>query len=202
MQRVNLSGCPQITAGILLLSMLPSSSSTDLFSRKKYEQSLLKLEGVDVIRYLNSQQLPPVLSFEAVQQVDISKCSGLHIPAAVECFSKSFPSLRILKAAYLVNFNASNLPLLVEKFPLLSEVDLTHDLSPLLLHPSSVISPIPAINPTLKNNIDDSRDEYLDMRPLIYSRSSASNITRLTLEGRGDVFGKVTSMLIIAILHI
>ncbi|PKI49307.1 hypothetical protein CRG98_030235 [Punica granatum] len=103
---------------------------------------------------------------------------------AMQCFSKSFPSLRILKAAYLLNFEASDLPRLLEKCPLLIEVDLTHDTSPIpLAHPS------PAMNPTCSciDKNDNFEDAVLIMTPRCYSRFPKSNIARLTLEGRSDV---------------
>ena len=70
-----------------------------------------------------------MLSFELIQEVDISKCSRLHPEAAITCFSKSFPSIRTLKAAYLLNFKATTLHQLVQKCPLLCEFDFTIDSS-------------------------------------------------------------------------
>ncbi|OWM79105.1 hypothetical protein CDL15_Pgr003276 [Punica granatum] len=186
-EMVDLSGCPQMTSTILLLSMLPYSYSMDPLLRNSLRESLLKLEGVDKDRSLVSQQVLPVLCFEAVQKVDISKCLGLNIIAAMECFSKSFPSLRVLKAAYLSNLKASDLLQLLKKCPLLSEVDLTHDINPIPLAQVSDTCPSSAINPTPLNNISNFRYGYLDMTSLNHSRFLASTIARLTLEGRSDV---------------
>ncbi|XP_031378576.1 BTB/POZ domain-containing protein FBL11-like [Punica granatum] len=186
-EMVDLSGCPQITSALLFFSMLPYSycmESMDPLLRNSFKESLRELDGVHKYSRLFSLQVLPVLCFEAVHKVDISKCLGLNIADAMQCFSKSFPSLRILKAAYLLNFEASDLPRLLEKCPLLIEVDLTHDTSPIpLAHPS------PAMNPTCSciDKNDNFEDAVLIMTPRCYSRFPKSNIARLTLEGRSDV---------------
>lgn len=132
-----------------------------------------------------------MLSFEAVQEVDISKCPRLHLEAAITCFSKSFPSIRTFNAAYILNFKTATLHELVQKCPLLCEVDLTIDISPLIPAQVSVVSSSAAITPLLSNKSVSVRENPGDV---ILSKKSGlllSNITKLTLEGRSDLCGEI-----------
>ncbi|XP_062117547.1 BTB/POZ domain-containing protein FBL11 isoform X3 [Humulus lupulus] len=172
-KKLNLSSCPQITSAILLLSLLPSLNCTDSMLRSSVKQLLTKLESLERDPYLISQGLLPMLSFEAVEEVDISKCDKLHLRAAIECFSMSFPSLKILKAAYLLNFSISFLRQLVLKCPAICEVDLAVDVSPIILEVS--------------NNSLTSGVRLVDVSPLHTSKVRLSNITKLTLEGRTEL---------------
>ncbi|EEF28381.1 ubiquitin-protein ligase, putative [Ricinus communis] len=160
-KKVDLSGCPQVTSVIVLLSLLPSSYCLDLTLRKSIRQSLINLDHLsrDQSGSRFWHKLPPTLSFEAVEKVDISKCPRLHLESTIEFFSKSFPSLRKLRAAYLLNFKTITLHKLMQNCPLISEVDLTVDITPLIPTQLSVIS----------------------------SRPSLSKISRLVLEGRSDI---------------
>ncbi|XP_024033006.1 BTB/POZ domain-containing protein FBL11 [Morus notabilis] len=173
---MNLSSCIQITSAMLLLSLLPSTYSTDSKLRKNIKQLLVKLESVD--RYLNpvSHGLLPMLSFKAVEEVNISKCGRLHLQASIECFSMSFPSLKILKAAYLLDFNIKTLRLLVQKCPTIREVDLTLDTSPV-------------ISEQVSDNFVVTGDKpvAVDKSSIYKSHLMLSNITKLILEGRSEL---------------
>ncbi|XVF07718.1 hypothetical protein REPUB_Repub06bG0163800 [Reevesia pubescens] len=185
-KRVYLSGCPQITSMILLLSLLPNTHSAGLVLRKTIQESASNLEQTDGSKCQISQGLLPTLSFEAVQEVDISGCLKLHLEHAIECFSKSFPSLRKVKAAYLLNFKTTTLYRLVQKCSLVSEVDITVDISPLISSQVPVISSSSAVIPVAPNTpyiVGDSSS----MTSLYHLGPSLSNITKLTLEGRSDV---------------
>ncbi|KAI4348997.1 hypothetical protein L6164_009656 [Bauhinia variegata] len=188
-EKVNLSGCPQITSAILLLSLTPSSNLIDSTLRKISRQFLLYPERPR--RYNAFQQcLSQTLSYEAVKEVDISKCRNLHIRDAIECFSKSFPSLRILKAAYLLNIRTTNFLLLLhKKCPLVCEIDLTVDITPLIPALVSVVSSNPAIKPLISGETSDIRYKAVDMLSFheFGIGPPLSNITKLTLEGRTDV---------------
>ncbi|KAL5743171.1 hypothetical protein ACOSP7_029903 [Xanthoceras sorbifolium] len=175
-ERVNLSGCPQITSAILILSVLDSSHDMDPTLWKIAKQSLLMVERFD--KGFISLGLPPIFSFEAVQEVNISKCPRIHLQAAIECFSKSFPSLRTIKAAYLLNFKTITFCKLVPKCPTICEVDLTVDPSPVIPTQLSVVS---------SNKSVIVRDKLLDMAPVYHLRPALSNITKLSLEGRSDI---------------
>ncbi|KAI3966994.1 hypothetical protein MKW92_052018 [Papaver armeniacum] len=145
-ERIVLSGCPQITLASLLLSVLPSLWNMDPLIRKKYEDSITDLDNLQ--RYPSRISNFPILPFEAVQEVDISKCPGLRVEAVIQCFSKSFPSLRRLNASHCFQFGVSTLFDLVEKCPLVEEVDLTADISPAL--------------PTLESTTSSATEMYHD----------------------------------------
>ncbi|XP_010654061.1 BTB/POZ domain-containing protein FBL11 isoform X2 [Vitis vinifera] len=185
-QKVDISGCPQITVELLLLSVIPCSYIMDSKLRKSIEQSLINLKHLDRKQYAISPGLLPILTFEAVQDVDISKCSRLHFEAAIECFCKSFPALRTLRAAYLLNIKMTSLRQLV-KCSLLSEVDLTVDVSPVIPMQVSIISSSQTITPKISTTFVQSENYILDATSFSLSGSLLSNITNLTLEGRTDV---------------
>lgn len=183
MQKVNLSGCPQMTSAILLLSVLDSLHCLDPTSRKIFE-CLDKDQSRIPLGFL------PILSFEAVQEVNICKCHALHLESAVECFSKSFPSLRTIKAAYHLDFKTLNLHKLVQKCPMLCEVDLTVDPSPVIPTKVSVVSSSSALMPLVLNK-SIAGDSSLYATSVYHSGPSPSKITKLTLEGRSDMCGEL-----------
>lgn len=175
---MNLSSCPQITSAMLLLSLLPSVYHKDSELRKSVKQLLIKLESTD--RFLSQalQGVLPMLSFKAVEEVNISKCRRLHLQASIECFSMSFPSLKILKAAHLLDFDIKDFRLLVWKCPAIHEVDLTLDTSPV-------------ISEQVSNSYLVIGDSPVDVLYFRISRPMMSNITKLTLEGRSELSGEM-----------
>ncbi|CAN1761630.1 BTB/POZ domain-containing protein FBL11 [Linum perenne] len=191
-KKVDLSGCPQITSAILLLSLLPYLYSMDPTSKTRIIEYIVNLERFSKKQSQVPACLLPTLSFGAVEEVDISKCPSLHLEAAIECFSMSFPSLRKIKAAYLLNFKKSTLHKLLEKCPLISEVDLTVDSTPLIPGQVSVLSSSPVISTA---------------STILYARGldSLYNITSLTLEGRSDICDldlQHVSKLCVTLLHL
>ncbi|XP_028079338.1 BTB/POZ domain-containing protein FBL11 isoform X3 [Camellia sinensis] len=186
-KKVDLSGCPQMKFAILLVSMLLCSHSTDPMPSKVIKQFSINLEQLDKNQWQNAWALLPTLSFEVVEEVDISNCPGLYLEAAIECFCKSFPCLRVLKAAHSLNFRMMKLCQLVQKCPLLSEVDLTVDVSPVIPSQVSVVSSSPALT-SRGSTVSLEIDAYPSGASQLYmSKSLLSNITKLTLEGRVDV---------------
>ncbi|KAL1224338.1 BTB/POZ domain-containing protein FBL11 [Cardamine amara subsp. amara] len=159
---LDLSGCLQLNEAILLLSVLPNSFFANLMWRKRLKIFLKNHEDNERNEEQLSQRILSILSFETVKEVDISKCQRLDYKVAIKCFSKSFPSLRKLGAAYLLNISVSTILKLLQNFRQLNEVDLRVDIAPVLPGQASVICSSPG-------------------------RCSRSNITRLTLEGRNDI---------------
>nr|XP_011466784.1 PREDICTED: BTB/POZ domain-containing protein FBL11 isoform X1 [Fragaria vesca subsp. vesca] len=182
-KKVNLSSCPQITSLMILLSVLPSSHNIGSTLRS-IEQSPIKFDRLRRDQCSLLLRSLPILSFEAVQEVDISKCPRLQLDTAIECFCTSFPSLRTLKAAFLLNFNIETLSHLVRKCPMVYEVDLTTDTSPIIK--SQVCTspdPIPQkSNLSLNAGLNDLNPLY--MNPF---RKSGLLLAKLTLEGRSDL---------------
>ncbi|KAL3326679.1 hypothetical protein AABB24_037394 [Solanum stoloniferum] len=181
---LDLSGCPQINLLLLLLNMLPSSNNLDKLLMKKLNQLSLKLE-----RNMDISRIPwetfPVLTFEAVQVVDVSNCPMLHLEAAIEFFSKSFPSLTTLKAAYILTFRTMKLYQLLQRFPLLSDIDLTVDSTPVIPAKVSVISSFPAVMMQISTSPND---ETCPDVPAFHFSRELSNITKFILEGRTDIY--------------
>lgn len=193
MQKVDLSNCPQITSAVLLVSLIPLSYLTDPTRKKIIEHFFINSGHPIRDRRALSQKQLQTLTFEAVQEVDISKCRSLLIEHAVDCFCKSFPSLRILKAAYLLNIGTTGFLQLLEKCPLVCEIDLTVDITPVIPALVTVLSSSPAVIPLLPEKT--SNVEYKAGEVMLFNKSGPplSNVTKLTLEGRTDVSGKMFS---------
>uniref|UniRef100_A0A1J3CW77 BTB/POZ domain-containing protein FBL11 n=1 Tax=Noccaea caerulescens TaxID=107243 RepID=A0A1J3CW77_NOCCA len=167
-ERLDLSGCPQLNQAILLLSLLPNS----YFENPMWRRSLKSFITL------------PILSFETVKEVDISKCQRLDYNVAIKCFSKSFPSLRKLRAAYLLNIKVSTMLQLLHDFRQLAEVDLTVDIVPIILDQASVFYSSPGLAQTPPIiSLTAGRNTFGSCQDL----RSLSNITRLTLEGRSEI---------------
>ncbi|GKV37522.1 hypothetical protein SLEP1_g45547 [Rubroshorea leprosula] len=174
-KRVDLSCCPQITSAILFQSLLPFR---DLLLKENGKEFLSNLEHD---KFQPSQKLLQNLPSLAVQEVDISKCPRLHLNTAIECFSQSFPSLKTLKAAHLLNFKTTTLHRLVQNCPLVSEVDLALDIDPLVSSEACVASSSPLQPGCSSIHHGSSATVYSKMKP------SLSNIRKLTLEGRNEL---------------
>ncbi|KAL6138398.1 hypothetical protein ACLB2K_063681 [Fragaria x ananassa] len=116
-----------------------------------------------------------------IQEVDISKCPRLQLDTAIECFCTSFPSLRTLKAAFRLNFNIETLSHLVRKCPMVYEVDLNTDTSPII---KSLVCTSPATIPQRSNLSLNAGLNPLYMNPF---RKSGLLLAKLTLEGRSDL---------------
>ncbi|XP_052480165.1 BTB/POZ domain-containing protein FBL11 isoform X2 [Gossypium raimondii] len=185
-KKVDLSGCPQITPMILLLSFLPNNHNSYLALRKTIKESASNFEQADGSKCQITQSLLPTLSFEAVLEVDISGCLKLPLEDAIDYFSNSFPFLRRVKAAYLLNFKMTTLYRLIQKCSLVSEVDITVDVNPLISSQLSVISSSSAVISVAPNRAYFVGDKF-SMTSLYHLGPSLSNITKLTLEGRSDV---------------
>ncbi|XP_075510046.1 BTB/POZ domain-containing protein FBL11 isoform X1 [Primulina tabacum] len=184
-QKVDLSGCPQITPGLFLLSILPSDSADSMF-RKIIEKSPMNFANVGLDGSLISQATEQMLSFEAVQEVDISNCPSLPLGLAFEFLCKSFPSLRTLKAAYFLNFKTPKLCHFLRKFPLLTSIDLTLDISPVIPARVSIVSSSQIPTPQ-KSMPLDGYDYHSAASLSLLSWPFLSNITKLTLDGRTDI---------------
>ncbi|KAF6166049.1 hypothetical protein GIB67_012946 [Kingdonia uniflora] len=173
-ERIDLSGCPQIAPALLLLSMLPCSYNMDYSSSKRIKKFLIKLESLDVHQSPISENVFPTLSFQAVREVDVSNCPGIHLESFIKYLCLSFPSLRTLRASYCSKFRMVALFHLLQNCPLINELHLTADISP--------------ANPTKVSTLSTSFDEYhVASRPMFNDSILSSNITKIVLEGRNDI---------------
>ncbi|XP_045795974.1 BTB/POZ domain-containing protein FBL11 isoform X1 [Trifolium pratense] len=186
-KKIDLSNCPQITSAILLLSLIPASYLTDPMQRKIIEQFFINSGHPIEEKYEFPPKLLEPVIFEAVQEVDISKCRTLLIEHAVDCFSQSFPSLRILKVAYLLHIRTTSFLQLLEKCSLVSEIDLTVDVTPLIPASVTVVSSSTAVTPLVPENTSSLKYKTVEIMSFHDSRHRISCVTKLTLEGRTDV---------------
>ena len=142
-----------------------------------------------------SWEMWPNLTFEAVHEIDVSNCPMLPLEVAVECFSMSFPSLRTLKAANHLSFRTGKVLQLVKRCPLLCDIDLKVDVSPVIPTRVSILSSFPATQ-TSSRSLDSTVFPLPGSRSYM-CRSLVSNLTKLTLEGRTDICGiKLSSSLL------
>lgn len=180
-EKLDLANCPQIKEEILLLAIIPSASFSDPKLRKLINQCL---NHCSVNKsHISRKLLGKTLTFKSLQEIDISNCPMLHLEAAIVYFGKSFPSLRSLKAAYLLNFETAKLYQLALRCPLLREVDLTLDISPVTSAQATIISTSPAFKPMNPIRPACECDSFM---PVLYE-SRFLNLTKLTLEGRTDL---------------
>lgn len=121
-KKLDVSGCPQMTSSVLLLSLLHQTSSVSPLLLEGIGRRSIDLECPKWLSVL------PTLSFKRMVEVDISKCPLLHLGAAMECFRKSFPFLRTVKMAYFLDFETKRLHQLIENNSSVYEVDLTVDI--------------------------------------------------------------------------
>lgn len=190
---MDVSSCPQVTAGLFLLAMLPLCD-TDSMLRKIIKKSSVDYGNGGGESFQIPRAVGQTLTFEAVWELDISNCPSLSLELAIDYFSKLFPSLRALRAAYFLNFKTRKLCQLVQKLPLLVNIDLTLDVNPVIparvsvKASSSVLTPersTPSLN---MYNLHSAVSLSYTSKPLL------SNIIRLTLEGRTDITGKILFM--------
>lgn len=169
LKKLDLSGCPQVFSSVLLLSVLHQTTSMSSLLLKSIGQKSMNLECPKWLLDL------PTVSFDKMVEVDISKCSLLHLGAAIGCFQKSFPFLRTLRMAYFLDFETKKLCQLIKNYSSVCEVDLTVDVSPLIFSNISVFYSESVHRPA-----------YFYSSPCCGRRPTVSNITKLILEGRSD----------------
>ncbi|XP_058739076.1 BTB/POZ domain-containing protein FBL11 [Vicia villosa] len=186
-KKIDLSSCPQLTSAILLLSLIPVPYFTDPMQRKTIEQFFISSGHPRRENYEFPQKLLDTFIFEAVQEVDISKCRRLLIEHAVDYFSQSFPSLKILKASYLLNIRTTGFLQLLKKCSLVSEIDLTVDITPLIPTSVTVLFSSPAVIPLVPEKTSSLKYKPVETMSFHESRPIISYVTKLTLEGRTDV---------------
>ncbi|KAI8560126.1 hypothetical protein RHMOL_Rhmol04G0231700 [Rhododendron molle] len=155
----------------------------------QYTKNPISLECTDGDHCQNSSALLPTLSFEAVEEVDISNCPRLPLEAFIECFCKSFPSMKIFKAAHHLNFKMTKLVQLLHKCPLLEEIDLAVDISPVIPSQVSIVSSSPAISLQASTVSLETNSYPWPASKLYTTRPLLANVTKLTLEGRVDLSG-------------
>ncbi|PKA62385.1 BTB/POZ domain-containing protein FBL11 [Apostasia shenzhenica] len=129
-----------------------------------------------------------MLSFDAVLEVDISKCPKLHFAAIVAWLLAAFPSLRILKASYCLKFEYENLCYLLRKCPLIEEIDLTVEITPVIPSIVSVLSECTEeFRLSDRNNTSKDDSIFPNIEEFFLQKHVLANISSLILEGRNDM---------------
>ncbi|KAM0940350.1 putative chromatin remodeling & transcription regulator BTB-POZ family [Dioscorea sansibarensis] len=179
-KKVALSGCPQITVASLILATLPLENDAMLMTR--IINSLIELDNGREVWQLFKKSLH-ILSFESVHELDISKCPKVQFGAAIKWLHLAFPSLRILKASHSVDFEIDHLLYLSRNCCHILEVDLTVDISPVIIKKVSILSASTEEYGRSKNTGYKLSKEYFATmeKPLL------SSITKLSLEGRNNI---------------
>lgn len=167
-------------------------SDLDVTLRKRILSASIGLDHHTADHYRNLMKSIKMLSFEAVHEIDISKCSKVHSAATVIWLHLALPSLRTLKASHCLQFKSEDLYCLLQKCPLIAEVDLTVDVSSVIPTKVSVLS-----TSAERYQLSDCRpckmlEKILlsDIENLTLRNPILSNVSKLTLEGRNDLNGK------------
>ncbi|XP_073007356.1 BTB/POZ domain-containing protein FBL11 isoform X2 [Typha latifolia] len=187
-EKIVLSGCVHMTIALLFMAVLPIDLDVTLKEKMILAFDQLNYRSVDFYKII--EKPVKILSFEAVRKVDISRCPKLHFGAAVEWLRLAFPSLRMLKASHCLQFRMGDLCYLLERCPLVNEIDLTIDISSVIRTKVSVIS-----TTAEKSQLSDRRRHNITVRNYLLSNIAKpalgkpvlSSISKLTLEGRNDI---------------
>lgn len=167
----------------LILATLPLENDAVLMMR--IINSLIELDNGREDCQLFKKSLH-ILSFESVHELDISKCPKVQFGAAVKWLHLAFPSLRILKASHSVDFEIDHLFYLSRNCCHIHEVDLTVDVSPVIIMKVSILSASTDEYGRSKNTGYKLSKEYFATteNPIL------SSVTKLSLEGRNNINGK------------
>ncbi|KAK9755348.1 hypothetical protein RND81_01G019000 [Saponaria officinalis] len=168
-KKLDLSGCPQMTSVAVLLSLFHESDGPLMLNAMR--NTNIELE------YSNWLSHFPILSFKAMAEVDITKCSQLDVGIVLEYFKKSFPFLTTIRMAYFLDFETNKFCDLLSNSTV-CEVDLTVDISPLLSSNVSVLY--------CESESRSMQNRYFSMPSRRRPRPTLSHISKLTLEGRTD----------------
>ncbi|XP_031497191.1 BTB/POZ domain-containing protein FBL11 isoform X2 [Nymphaea colorata] len=176
-KKLDFSGCPQVTGPLLVLSLLQFPYKSNNFS-DWVRQSLREFDRLRNDKFMFSQMSLKTATFEAVCEVNFSKCPGVHFSDIVNLLNLSFPSLRIFRASYNVHLNLKNMLNLLESSPLISEMDLSVDCSPVMLLKASILS-----------SVTDGYQQLSGKLHVFNGRPAFSKLTKLSLEGRTELRG-------------
>lgn len=185
LQKIVLSGCPQLTTEILYISVLPTNM--DAAFKRRIVRSYTRVDYRNFVLSNELEKAVKTLSFRNVHVVDLSKCPNVHFGAAISWLNLTFPELRTFRACYCLLFQFEDLLYLLLRCPWINEIDLTIDTS-VIIPKYSIISSRSEVrgginpNPTRYHVQDTSYDTPMN--------SVFSNISKLTLEGRNDITGR------------
>ncbi|KAJ1287252.1 hypothetical protein BS78_03G416700 [Paspalum vaginatum] len=175
-ENIVLSGCPQITAAFLYISVLPTD--LDVSFKRRIVTSYTKVDHQSSILYDELEKAVETLSFRNVHMVNLSKCANVHFGAAIDWLKLAFPELRIFRASHCLSFQFDDLLYLLLRCPWINEIDMTIDTS-VVTPKHSIVSSSSNIRSKVKPN-----PRYRIQYPPC---DRQLNISRLTMEGRSDI---------------
>uniref|UniRef100_A0A1D1XZ41 BTB/POZ domain-containing protein FBL11 n=1 Tax=Anthurium amnicola TaxID=1678845 RepID=A0A1D1XZ41_9ARAE len=174
-EKVDLAGCAHFTVDLLYLAVLPINSES--LCRKRTVRTLVEFKNQHGDNCHTLEKLPTTLSFKAVTEVDMSKCPKMHFGAVINFLHLSFPSLQKLNLSYCAHFKIEGLFSLIQSCPLIDDIDLTVDISPVIRSQVSISSASSEVHQAFEGS------PYSTLQHV----SVVSNITKLSFEGRTDL---------------
>ncbi|KAG0492064.1 hypothetical protein HPP92_005462 [Vanilla planifolia] len=177
----------KVTTAILFLGILPNN--LDSTQEENILHNLIKLDNFRR-DYSDIMEKVKFLSFKSITEVDVSNCPQLRFASVLMWLNVAFPSLKILKACHYFSITYENLHFLLHKCPLIDEVDLSVDVSPVSSAKVTVLS----LHAETYQLADEMRYRNLNQKlnllnigEVISTKPLLANISKLTLEGRADI---------------
>ncbi|XP_078169716.1 ubiquitin-protein ligase isoform X3 [Carex rostrata] len=115
-KKLLLSGCPQMSENLLLISLLKPNTSLSLIKQILNSSS-------SFMRHSFKSLDNKFVSFPNMLEIDISGCHQLDAHCTISFLSRAFPSLAILRASHCSQFRVQDLNFLINSCPTLHEVD-------------------------------------------------------------------------------
>ncbi|KAG0494161.1 hypothetical protein HPP92_005155 [Vanilla planifolia] len=185
--KIRLTEYSKVTTAILFLGILPNN--LDSTQEENILHNLIKLDNFRR-DYSDIMEKVKFLSFKSITEVDISNCPQLRFASVLMWLNVAFPSLKILKACHYFSITYENLHFLLHKCPLIDEVDLSVDVSPVSYAKVTVLS-LHAEKYLLADEMRyrnlNQKLNLLNIGEVISTKPLLANISKLTLEGRADI---------------
>ncbi|GLJ31186.1 hypothetical protein SUGI_0624940 [Cryptomeria japonica] len=180
-EKLDLAGCQQVTGKILFFSSLRTGMVDTRSSSLVSSEALKRLVGTrqtfEGVRWPVLQQSHLVTSLSNLQEVNISHCWRFQEDDIIDWLQLLSPSVRIFKSKCCSQLKVSILDKLSQACPLIEEVDLSVDISPVAACKVSVLHVSCEAYPSHRS----SANWVLLHKPI------SCNLTRLSLKGRTDI---------------
>ena len=174
----------------LFLAVLPPD--LDVTRKSRIMHALIEHDSHSGYNHQSLEESLNFLSFEHVHEVNLSKCLKVNFKAAIKWLHMAFPSLKILRASHCLHFTMGDLLYLIKRCPLIREVDLTVDVSPVT--PTITVLSATAEGSQLSDGKPyqtlEKETSLLNIGIHLLEKPVIANISKLTLEGRNDINGK------------
>ncbi|KAJ4748616.1 BTB/POZ domain-containing protein FBL11 [Rhynchospora pubera] len=172
-KKLLLSGCPQMSEILLLISMLKHDASPS-----KIKQILNSSPSL-ICNSLKSLENKSFFSFPNVLAIDISGCHQLNARCTFECLNRAFPSLAILRASHCSQVRVQDLNFLINACPSLNEIDFSLSFVAGYFQWSG-----------------HGREDVLSMAARAVDNRCVRHLSKLTLEGHTDLNDRHLSVIL------